>query len=364
VGAAARGRPAPAEHARALPAPPASYDAPGATTYAYGPPQPAYGGSPQAAYGGSPQAAYGGYGGQAYGYGHPEQAYGAPPAPYAVGQYTSPGAYAGHGHSDSGTPSFAPGEVVFASPLSPPATATAAQPVFFVPQRANSRGHAHEQPLPSLPGTPVSEAPHGYGAASMPPSRRESEYVDLARSSVTPFQARTYAEISNRLDAMPESPERAESSEGSESVAAHMPALPESPNPFSDPAAPVGPPTPEAEAPTHEDDTQEIELEAPPAIGSLPRITSVPPSLPPLTPEPERVFSMREYDFALAPAAASASGLASPATFPSTPLPPTTPGHESADAHAFARAQAQAPAPAPMRRPETVFDPEDAYDGI
>jgi hypothetical protein len=276
------------------------------------------------------------------------------PAPWTPGAVVPDFAYA-QGQSQNphisgySTASFSPGDVVFSSPQSPPATAMAAQPVFFVPgSPARGFGGMDARGAPaigeSVPSTPTYDAP----------PVRESHYVDLDRSSVTPFQARQYSELQARLDqiAPPPLPQKGAS-------------------PFADPVLPAEDAHAHAEHEIALDDTSEVqhvvghadddddeeELAPPAAPYDAPRITSMPPTLPELLPRafsPVTLGAEDEFNFTLH----AGSATLAPDAFPTTPNPPVTP------TFAPQQQRAPAPAPAPAARPETMYDMEDAYDGI
>lgn len=216
----------------------------------------------------------------------------------------------------------------------------------------------------------------------------EQDYVDLSRSSVTPFQAAQYAEISRRLNTVPPQPMAtpvlasvAENmSYGNERSAPPMPAntppldvgqnvsvglvaaraigehsLPESP--FADPT----------HTRTSAVDPDEVAMPQPPspAFSSSSRVTSSPPVLPEIN-VPHRAFSPVQYDMSASPrnppsklsnsvttpaAAHLANHYGTFADVPKTPTadsPPVTPRHNVLEA----------------KRPETFYDDEDAYGGI
>ncbi|KAI9067927.1 hypothetical protein FKP32DRAFT_1562756 [Trametes sanguinea] len=310
-------------------------------------------------------------------------------------------------------PSFSPGQIITPGPYTP-TTVNSANP-FFSP---------FETPMHS----PVSAAHHDYGydAQGSPMTRQpsngsttllsrqpssaaqvpvqgasEAEYVDLSRSSVTPFQAAQYAEISRRLNTTP--PQALSATEVAE-VAEEL-SQQDDPAPLS-PQRPVEPlelqpsisfdepqhltvqPTPKESAfpespfadPTlsmHEEQLQHVpgrdSLELPqppsPAFSSKSRIPSTPPMLPEIQIQ-QRPFSPVSLDFPQVPSTPRAvpSPLGSSFTAPSPPPSahlPETPSAAATPAPA-PREQATARVPA-AKRPDTVYtlyDEEDAYAGI
>lgn len=226
------------------------------------------------------------------------------------------------------------------------------------------------------------------------------DYVDLDRSSVTPYQAAQYAEISRRLNAevpggldTPAVQKFVQGNMGSiqEDDAATLPNKPMSVSvsPFADPSNPQ---------------QDEFEFPAPPspahtAASSRPRIDSTPPMLPEIYVQPR--VSVASYDFpnsvhgSAAPSplgsgfpSGVAAGVSAGMRPPATPSPlassfalPVSPAVENRfedtlKAPAAARVPQAEGAPAPavarprpgeQKRPDTVYtvyDPEDAYGGI
>lgn len=217
---------------------------------------------------------------------------------------------------------------------------------------------AQERPLPS-PRT----------------SLRPDEYMDLERTSVTPFQAAQYVEISKHLNT--EVPKGLDTPAVAAFVKnAELPPLPPKTNPFAD-----------AEAEDDVDEnTQEIEFPAPPSPvhpgASRRRVDSTPPMLPEIVVE-SRASSYLS-DSGSSPFATGfpsgqtlvvkGSGLTdSPmgSRFPVTPSPLAS-SFAMPSPPAAASAFPAAPPPAAQPRPDakqrqsvyTVYDPEDAYGGI
>lgn len=276
-----------------------------------------------------------------------------PPAQYAQGGYGNP-------FGNQYQMSFNPGDVMSpgpgpGSPSPPPPshspyTPNTAQPFF---------GQYAQSPIAS-PMTPVgynnigqpalSRQPSGGSRAPMSPGGQDDHYVDLNRSSVTPFQAQQYEEISRRLGA----DGMADISEEAEAVPSPPPK--EKETPLTDPALRV-PATP---APPYSDyDPHSVSEELPAPPSPVHTSHSRVPSSPPLLPEIElhnRPFSPMDhsYDF---PSSAKASTFDIP-----------SPKLDAEFAAAGPGPSAKAP-PSQLRnvaamRPETVYDPEDAYGGI
>lgn len=339
---------------------------------------------PFAAYSPHPEAGYNnGYGAYNNGYGMAGQEAGMPPS---SGAYY---AYSGQAYGPGDVVFSAPGTAtiggVFPMPPTTPGTPTTpyAQNVaigagggsMFAPD-------AHNVPLDSptvsdmhfdgrhdsvQSGTALMRRPTN---ASL---KGEEHYVDLDRSSVSPYQALQYAEIQRKLSATASGPALQIDSAASLDVPAHaapaskaseftnygavspglavsLPkegALPESP--FTDPA--FAHKTVAVNGEEHEQEEDDLP-EPQPAFSRAERI----PSMPPMLPEVERSFSPVVYDFA-----PSVSG--TPGASPSAPAAATA---TTTPAPAPAAVRPTAPA-APVKRPDTVYtmyDPEDAYGGI
>jgi hypothetical protein len=319
----------------------------------------------------------------------------------SYGHY-APGAQMNGGYPMANTPSFSPGEVVFNSPHSPPATAGPAHHGFFVPgpgagaygaARGGMDAYGHPNPGESLPGTPTKPYGSLVDAHASPLQRKDSQtlpsqeresafYTDMDRASVTPFQARQYSEIQSRLEQipapappMPAMPAMSASSMSAVSEKQRL-AVQNQENdtlsPFDDAAAPAySLDVSQDQYQSHQEEaTHEVDLEEPtPAFAAQhQRIDSKPPTLPELAPRPFSPVSIEthEYSFTLHPGSSGANGPQSAVSegFPTTPLPPQTP---SAAEHKFESQQATPVAravPTVTVRPETVYDTEDAYDGI
>ncbi|KAG5643061.1 hypothetical protein DXG03_001618 [Asterophora parasitica] len=249
----------------------------------------------------------------------------------------------------------------------------------------------------------------------------QNDYVDLARSSVSPYQAAQYAEISKQL--------HTDVPAGLDTPAVNMflnpssdGAVPtnDSTSPFADPALPavpaallsggaataVGPALPAAllsggaaaaaaSRPSTDSVTREInEFPAPPSPAHTlrSRIDSTPPMLPEIHVGEPRVASPRAQQFPPSPSPlASSFGFPTPpaaaTSFPpallvSSAIPPTAPAVPAAivpapaaiapaapaatmlEAAAAAAPVARAPAAEEKKRPDTIYDDDDVYAGI
>ncbi|KAJ7132264.1 hypothetical protein C8R44DRAFT_871242 [Mycena epipterygia] len=250
-------------------------------------------------------------------------------------------------------------------------------PVLTRNTSASSASSAHEHvqhaQYPALP-TPRN---------SLPVPQNETEYMDLERNSVTPFQAAQYVEISKRLNT--EVPKGLDTPAVDEFVVSKMPAkdedLPPLPpkDPFSDAAAANE--EDEANLPM----VQELSFPAPPSpvhtTSSRYRVDSTPPTLPEIIVQSRVSVTSAYLSEAGTPSASGFPGgqtllmnnhfTESPmgSRFPVTPSPlassftvPTPP----AAATSFPAAAAQ-PRPDATQR-QSVYtlygDPEDAYGGI
>jgi hypothetical protein len=226
----------------------------------------------------------------------------------------------------------------------------------------------------------------------------QAHYVDLSRSSVTPFQAVQYADISRRLNTdvpgpMPASLIAAAIDSVTKVEDHERPRSPPSDDThgsdhhLSFPAPPAHdlppPSSPFAEAPPADEyvraalpgDDDHDAFDAPdelmPPAPARERITSTPPMLPEIT-LPQRAFSPgfsspRSYDF---PASVTPSPRLSAMDSASSnaPVPRAFQGSPLAGP---AQAQGQAPSPqghspGDKRRDTvyTLYDPDDAYGGI
>ena len=159
------------------------------------------------------------------------------------------------------------------------------------------------------------------------PADNNGQYVDMSRSSVTPFQAAQYEEIHRRLN-MP-APGPVLGSLAEEEYPREGPA-PKGPSPFADSSEDVIPPPS-------------------PAHSNPGRIDSTPPTLPELNPPMSPVYALRP----------GTAELSSKRTESSTANLPAAP--------ALAHVIRPNPATQGQKRPDTVYtiyDDEDAYGGI
>lgn len=226
----------------------------------------------------------------------------------------------------------------------------------------------------------------------------QAQYVDLSRSSVTPFQAVQYAEISRRLNTAPPGPLPLPTSDAALNMTVteqeedvqyadgnvrpldlgqavnpqqilapsdHGHALPESP--FADPHARVqGPPQSPVMAtlPAHDqivDKDDDVLLQPPQrTLSGRSRVPSIPPTLPQLSIH-ERPFSPVSYEFPSSSGAPKPSPLAAEVT---QEMPAVPPAAHTTNASVASGARRE---PAGGKRPDTVYtvyDDEDAYGGI
>ncbi|KAI0765651.1 hypothetical protein BD413DRAFT_164197 [Trametes elegans] len=343
-----------------------------------------------------------------------------------------PYGYASSGYAVSYNQSFAPGQIMAQDPYTP-ATVNSANP-FFSPYG--------DSPI----GTPVSVAPYGsaYESQGQPISRQptnassavlsrqpssavqpapqgmhEGEYVDLSRSSVTPFQAAQYAEISRRLNtAPPQALPASEVAEVAEELAEQdepAPVVPQknveplelqpsisfdesqrltvqpTPRENSFPESPFADPTmsmheEQAQQLSHHDSIRDSFPQPPsPTYSSKSRVTSKPPTLPEIQIQ-QRPFSPVSLEFPIAPSSPHPAPSPLGSSFSALSPPPSAhfpdnvgPTHEPEPAPVSATAPAPAPAPVAIprensamggpvaKRPDTVYtlyDEEDAYAGI
>lgn len=205
------------------------------------------------------------------------------------------------------------------------------------------------------------------------PDAADPHYTDLSRSSVTPFQAAQYAEITEKLGApmtsvlgaVPEEPQAVTSDNMTPSTEAED-TYTESP--FTDAVA--------VQQPVGDEMDDELPLPSPNAFQQT-RIASLPPTLPEIS-VPERSFSpVASLEFPVplsvrnspSPTSAEFSDLRGPSptlpTYKSSPLATSTPMQAQAQATVIPREPKSEAAPA--ARPDTVYtvyDEEDAYGGM
>ncbi|KAF4569508.1 hypothetical protein EYR40_008483 [Pleurotus pulmonarius] len=234
--------------------------------------------------------------------------------------------------------------------------------------RQLSTGPVHVEHLSRAPSYGPDDR-QGHASLTTVGSVPQGDYVDLTRSSVSPYQATQYAEISKQLNtAVPAGLSTPAVNQYMGAVAAAEP------SPFADPdpsrfsralPSPYDQPTPSP--------SSDLEFPAPPTPAAVQhaRVDSIPPSLPeihvqarvsgyddfngqkdrfPTTPVPSPLASSLTFE---APSAAAAPAQAQPASVSAGPKAPQG---------APAPAQ-RAPAPA-TERPATVYDEGDAYGGF
>lgn len=301
----------------------------------------------------------------------------------------------GHGYDQAEyiQPSFSPGDVV--SPTSAnPFISPYAQDVMVSPVSSDIPDY-HDLPQPSPAPPPPAltrQQSSGMGQSAMPrqnsttggphspvvlPDATDPRYVNLSRSSVTPFQATQYAEISEKLQTPMSSVFGATpvGSRGRTSDTRALPPLPELPPKYE--SAPTQSPfvDPGTESPV---DAYEVDTEVPlptPVMFQHPRVSSTPPTLPEIR-VPERSFSpVASLEF---PVPLSARETPSPFSVEfadaRTP-PPAGLKHKGSPLATSSPTQAQSTAiphepktgAEPAKRPAsvcTVYDEEDAYGGI
>ncbi|KAJ7780324.1 hypothetical protein DFH07DRAFT_470143 [Mycena maculata] len=267
------------------------------------------------------------------------------------------------------------------SPAAPVPVLTRTTPAKSATSNASSAPSPHDSAqyaqYPALPG------PRNTLAVPQP----ENDYLDLERTSVTPFQAAQYVEISKRLNT--DVPKGLETPEVEEFVATQIPIkdadLPPIPpnDPFTDDAAPN-------DEDEDEDETvtlpmvQELSFPAPPSpahsTSSRHRVDSMPPTLPEIVVQ-SRVSVTSAYlsdaGSPFAPGFPSGQtvvmkGQESPMgnRFPVTPSPLASsfvvPSPPAATTTFPAAPAAVQPRPDAQGRQSvyTLYDPEDAYGGI
>jgi len=216
-----------------------------------------------------------------------------------------------------------------------------------------------------------------------------SEYVDLRRTSVTPFQAAQYAEISKRLNTeVPNGITSAEYARAQEKRSSLAVLATEERSPFDDPIPSSLRPAEavrnsmidrpfSVESHSTMFVAQEFDFPEPPSpaltVASRFRVDSTPPKLPEIDVDSRvSVHSSLGSESAGGLLSAKGAGPRSPlapsplATSFAVPSPspenvplPTTPTVATSAGAAGSAVSTKEP-----RRPETVYDPEDAYGGI
>lgn len=303
--------------------------------------------------------------------------------------------YAVEGYEEQQQHSFVPGQVIpsgnftpgIGQPLSPTtsmaSTPTSGRPLISPAAYAaggqyeaayNEQGQLARQPShvnngPTMSGAIMNRQPSNGAHLARQPSSADPQahYVDLDRSSVTPYQAAQYAEISRRLNTevpgglpsplanaaaarIPADAKNLGAVTEDEEPAAQSPART---SPFADPSTdfPLPPPSP-----VHRTAT---------------RIDSTPPQLPEIYLQ-QRAFSPVSYDF---PSSARPSPSPFSTTFPESAAAVPAAAQKAAKvtvpepaAVAGGQANARSPlGPGERKRPDTmctVYDPEDAYGGF
>lgn len=250
------------------------------------------------------------------------------PEEYREQQQQQQHGYSAHGHQSYEYPQADP---AFPAPVSVPQPVLTRQPSSSSPQYPNPNPNSQ---YPSPNAYTAADEPHRPSPLTL---KRESapanDYVDLNRSSVSPYQAAQYVEISRRLNAdVPAGLVTAE-------MEHELPPPPHagSPSPFADPATPGGGQYVTDRRYSGEDahghgQPQELDMNFPappspvhtPASASRYRIDSMPPTLPEIHVEARvSVSSVGGYP-ALSRGDGSGNGGLSTGTrsqFPTTPSP-------------------------------------------
>ncbi|RDB18509.1 hypothetical protein Hypma_000250 [Hypsizygus marmoreus] len=333
----------------------------------------------------------------------------ASPAPTFGTQYGAPGPYGDHvGGMEYGNmdqygqfQSFTPGQIM--NNMSAPPTANSANPLYggygqspFSPvspvgpygsgyeDQPGASPYLTRQPSQltrqsSLNGSYPNDGQAQY--ANYPGSQQvapQGDYIDLDRSSVTPFQAAQYAEISKKLNTeVPiglDTPAVTQFVQGSGVNAPPVPII----SPFADPAPPA---QQRRSMDSVSNDLQNFPAPPSPAHSSRSRIDSTPPTLPEIHVE-SRVTSYNLSDGSplgsAFPSGVSVAGKGfAPAPsplanqFPATPSPLASSFDIQSPPAAVSSFPAAAAAPVAekketeqKKRPETVYDDDDAYGGF
>ena len=310
--------------------------------------------------------------------------------------YPSNGYGTGYGAMQYGQPSFSPGEVVSptsANPfISPYARDVMTSPVSSSVPDYHDPPSPASPPLPPLPPPALTRQPSSgmdqtavvrqnsgpHSPVVSAPDASDPHYVDLSRSSVTPFQAAQYADITEKLRtpmssalvSTQEVPRVDVPNDQTPTLQADLPPQGQqapTESPFSDP----GTQQLDVDA-SHEFDT-EVPLPTP-ILYDHARISSTPPTLPEIH-VPERSFSpVASLEF---PVPLSARDTPSPFSVEFSDLrtpPPAGLKHKSSPLASPSPTQAQptvipreAKADAASSKRDTVYtlyDEEDAYGGI
>ena len=299
----------------------------------------------------------------------------------------------GYGATQYAQPSFSPGDVV--SPTSAnPFISPYAQDVMTSPVSSSVPDY-HDPPSPASPALPppaltrqpssgmdqapvvrqnsVTSGPHSPVVSA--PDASDPHYVDLSRSSVTPFQAAQYADITEKLRTpmssvlvpTPDVPRVDALNNQTLTPQAELPPQ-EQKVPTESPFADPGTQQPDIDA-SHELDT-EVPLPTP-VLYDHGRISSTPPTLPEIH-VPERSFSpVASLEF---PVPLSARETPSPFSVEFSDVrtpPPAGLRHKSSPLASSSPTEAQPTVipranAGPSKRDTvyTLYDEEDAYGGI
>lgn len=294
--------------------------------------------------------------------------------PYAGGpgvRQPSPGPFAAYNR----TPSPGANVMLNRQPSTGPVAALNRQPSLGTNNMMNQSPFGPDAEVDHTE-SPISPPPAAYVTRQSPAAENfntgtDAHYVDLNRSSVSPFQAAQYEEISSKLWAPPPqplpTPEVAAFAE--KALANDEPVVPNVSQPLPLNVAvnksPVQEPVPHVEASVPDD----IELPPPsPAYSGKSRVDSTPPTLPEIHLN-ERSFSPVTMEFPIAPSSVNPSPLSAAFTLPSPPMEahfPTTPTAANPDTPTVLGARHVRQEPQ-GKRPDTVYtlyDDDDAYAGI
>lgn len=282
----------------------------------------------------------------------------APGGAFGQGQpYGSPNPYNDFQPDRPVSPSFNPGQIV----SQPQAQYANVSPFYNPPMQS---------PVTNVP--PYNSAYNAQGQlVNQPTVGGGDDYANLSRASVTPFQQAQYAAISRQLNITPPLPQP-------EIVAAAK-----LPSPFEDPREDIAPARPSSEFdPARGAQVSTLAVDEP-----IPRINSVPPTID----LPQRTFSPVTVAF---PGSAAPSPMRGTFNDAGAPMdPPLSPrsaapqkgqiidvpsrAYDGRETPVQIEFTGQTPASAPVaaaavsgapkdgkRRPDTMYDDEDAYGGI
>ena len=194
----------------------------------------------------------------------------------------------------------------------------------------------------------------------------EAHYVDLNRSSVSPFQAAQYAEISTHLQTAPPAPLPtpmvAAAADEVLMKEDHVTYAVTTPRPLNVSTGRAISPvqthgvSPFADPMEHGFDYDDLPKPPSPAYSSKSRIDSTPPKLPEIAVQ-QRSFSPVTMDFPMSPPA-------HPVPSPLSLTLPSTPSEVLFDAPLTPRPGKDTPSTPRPETTYTVYDDEDAYSGI